>query len=194
MPNLSVVYVTQTTGPTDGIQPETSAKDIIWARISFSPRDAILPLLDWLPRCVAHDFCNPKNPVAVGHDSSFLAVTQQQWRACFRRLPWCRLACILPPSSRDPRLASGAFAVVENEGRDRFIGGRRPLDSREKSIGHSFLPYDPRPRRIITETVQITYRAIKDCFLLTCTRFLLHAWQNRRLVLAFPELARSPGR
>ena len=34
----------------------------------------------------------------------------------------CRLACVLPPSSLDPRLASGAFAVAKDENRDRFVG------------------------------------------------------------------------
>ena len=165
--NLSVVHPTQTTGPTDDTPSETSAKDIISARISFSPRAAIFPLLDRLPRCVAHDFSNPKNAVALGHDSSFFAVTQQQWRACVRRLLRCRRTCILLPSSRDPRLASGAFAAAKYEGRDRFIGDGRPLGSREKSTEHSYLPCYPRLRRTTlgrTETVQITYRATKDCF------------------------------
>ena len=117
--------------------PGTSAKNILSAGISFSPRAAIFPLLDWFARCVAHDCCNPKHSVAFGHDSSFFAVNRQQWRACVRRMPRCRLACTLPPSSLGPRLASGAFAVAEDEGRDRFIGDRRPLDSRENGIGHS---------------------------------------------------------
>ena len=43
-------------------------------------------------------------------------------------------ACILPPSSLDPRLASRAFAVAKDEGRDRLIGDRRPLNRRERSI------------------------------------------------------------
>ena len=37
--------------------------------------------IDWLPACVARDFCNPEDPDALGDDSSFFAVTQQQWRA-----------------------------------------------------------------------------------------------------------------
>ena len=77
-----------------------------------------------------------------------------------------RLACILPPSSLGPRVASGAFAVVGDEVRDQFIGDTRPLDSREKSIGHSHLPYYPRLCPVIlagTEMVQITSRAINDC-------------------------------
>ena len=105
-------------------------------------------------------------PVAFGHDSSFFAVTQQQWRACVRRMLRCRLACILPPSSLGPRLNSGAVAVAEDEDRDKFIGDRGPLDSREKSLGHSHLPHYPRLCRMIfgrTETVQITSRAAKDC-------------------------------
>ena len=82
---------------------EWTAKDIISDRISFPARAAVVPLLDWLPARVAHDFCNPEDPDALGDDSSFFAVTQQQWRACARRMPRCKLACVLSPSSLDPR-------------------------------------------------------------------------------------------
>ena len=88
--------------------------------------------------------------------TSFFAVTQQQWRACVRRMLRCKLACILPPSSLDPRLGSGA-------------GDRPPLNSRERSIGRAHLPYCPRLRRMIlerSETVQITLRDTKDGFYL----------------------------
>ena len=86
---------------------------------------ASVPLLDWLPACVAHDFGNPEDPDTHGDDSSFFAVTQQQWRACVRRMLRCELACMSPPSSLDPSLASGAFGVAKDENRDRFIGDRR---------------------------------------------------------------------
>ena len=129
--------------------------NIISAHISFSPRAAIAPLLDWLPRCVAHDFCVPENSVAFGHDSSFFAVTQQ-WRTCVRRMLRCRPACIRPPSSLNPRLASGVVAVAEDEGRDRFIRDRRPLYSRENSIGHPHLPYCPRLRRMMLRDSSVT--------------------------------------
>ena len=128
---------------------ESSAKDIISDRISVPARAAIVPLLDCLPACMAHDFCNPEDPDAVGDDSSLFAVTLQQWRACVPRMVRCTLACMLPPSSLDPRLASGAFAVAKDEGRDRFIGDRRPLNSRERSIARAHLPYFPRLRRLI---------------------------------------------
>ena len=55
----------------------------------------------------------------------------------------CKLACVLPPSSLDPRLASG---------------DRRPLNSRERRIGRAHLPYCPRLRPLTlgkSETVQI---------------------------------------
>ena len=38
--------------------------------------------------------------------------------ACARGMLRCKLACMLPPSSPDPRFASGAFAVAGNEGRN----------------------------------------------------------------------------
>ena len=94
---------------------------------------------------------------------SFFAVTQQQWRACVRRMLRCKLACVLPSSSLDPRLTSGAFAVAKDEGRES------PLNSRERSIGRAHLPCCPRLRRMIlenSETVQITIGDTKDCFLL----------------------------
>ena len=56
---------------------ETTAKDIISDRISFTARAAIVPLLDWLPGCVAHDCCNLESLDALGGDCSFFAVTQQ---------------------------------------------------------------------------------------------------------------------
>ena len=51
-----------------------------------------------------------------------------------------KLACILPHSSLDPRLASGVFATAKDEDRDRFIGNRRPVNCRERSIGRAHLP------------------------------------------------------
>ena len=99
---------------------ESTAKDIIPARISFPARAAIVPLLDWLPARVTHDICNLEDLEAHGDESSFCAVTQQQWRACVRRMLRCKLARVPPPSSLDPRLVSGAFAVVKDENRNRF--------------------------------------------------------------------------
>ena len=96
-------------------------------------------------------------------------MTQEQWRACVRRMLRCKLACLLPPSSLDPRLASGAFAVAKDEGRDRFIGDRRPLNSRERSIGRAHMPGCPQLRRMIpcrSETVQSAIRNTKVYFFL----------------------------
>ena len=55
---------------------ESTAKDITSARISCAARAAVVPLLDWLPACVALDFVI-LDPDALGDDSSFFAVTQQ---------------------------------------------------------------------------------------------------------------------
>ena len=93
------------------------------------------PLIDWLPACVAHDFCNPEDLDALGYDSSFFAVTQQQWRACVRSMLRCELACTFPSSSLDPTIASGAFAVAKDESRDSFIGDRRPMNSAREASG-----------------------------------------------------------
>ena len=61
--SLPIFHATQRTGPTDN--PPPTAKDIISARISSPARVAIVPLLDWLPACVAHDFCNPEDPTRL---------------------------------------------------------------------------------------------------------------------------------
>ena len=102
------------------------------------------------PQLWRSTFCNSEDLDAPCDESSFFAVTQQQWRACVRRMLCCKLACILPLSSLDPRLASGAFAVVKDEG------------SRERSIGRAHLPYCPRLRRMMfrkSEMVQTTLRS-----------------------------------
>ena len=57
---------------------ESTAKDTISARVSFTARAAFVPLLDWLHACVAHECRNPEDPDALGDDSTFFAVTQQQ--------------------------------------------------------------------------------------------------------------------
>ena len=132
--NLSVVHAAQPPGKTP----------------CFCPRAAIIPLLGWLPRCVTHDICNPKNPDTLGDDSSFFAGTHRQWRAWNATVQACLHAATLLSVPR----------------RDKFIGDRRPLDSREKSTGHSHLPYYPRLGRMIlggTEMLQTTSRATKDC-------------------------------
>ena len=41
---------------------ESTAKETISARISFPARAAVVPLLDWLPACVAHDFSTLRTP------------------------------------------------------------------------------------------------------------------------------------
>ena len=143
---------------------EPTAKDMISAPISF-PTRAVVQLLDCLPECVAHDFCNPEDPDALGDDSSFFAVTQQHWRACIRRTLRSKEACILPPSSLDPRSASGAFAVAKDDCCDGFVGDRRLLNGFERSIGRAHLPCCPRLRRMIlgkSETVQSAIRDTKD--------------------------------
>ena len=77
-PELSNFHATQRTGPVDEALSELTAKDINSAHIIFFARAAIVPLLGWLPACVAQDFCNPEDPKVLGDDSSFFAVTQQQ--------------------------------------------------------------------------------------------------------------------
>ena len=117
----------------------------------------------------ARFFCNAEDPNALGDDFSFFPMTQHQWRACVRRLPRCKLACVLPPSSVDSTSASGAFAVAKNENRDRFIGERHRLNCCERSMGLAQLPCCPRLRRMIldkSETVQISFGHTKDCFYL----------------------------
>ena len=152
--NQSDFRATQRAGPTDKPLPSR-------------PRKMSSPLVS--RRRGARDFCNPEDPDAPGDDSSLFVVTQQQWRACVRRMLRCKLVRILAPNSLNPRIASGAFAVAKDEDRDRFTGDRRPLNSRERSIGRAHLPHCPRLWWLIlgnSETVEITSRETKDCFYL----------------------------
>ena len=109
------------------------------------------------------------------------------WLVCDRRLLRCRLACMLPPSSLDPRIAARAFALAEDslETNAHWIA--------VKSIGHSHLPYLPWVFRMIlgrTETVEITSQTTND-------RFHLHEIPPSRVAKQLiglpvtPELARS---
>ena len=112
--NQSDFRATQGTGSAVKPLPSRPRKiSFISPSISFPARAAVVSLLDWPPACVAHDFCNPEDPDALGDDSSLFAVTQQQWRACVRRMLRCKLACSLPPSSLDPRLAFWGIRCCE---------------------------------------------------------------------------------
>ena len=95
---------------------ETSAKDITSARISFSSRAAILPVLDWLPRRVAHAFLQSKELRRVWLrllilccDSTTVACLCSQNATVQASL---HTATFLSGTIQ----ASGAFAVAEDEG------------------------------------------------------------------------------
>ena len=110
--NQSDFRATHRAGPTS--KPlQSRPKKILSPLVSPSP--LVLQLCrcpTGFPHAWRTIFCNPEDPNALGDDSSFFAVTQHQWRACVRRLPHCKLACVLPPSSVDSTSASGAFAVA----------------------------------------------------------------------------------
>ena len=97
---------------------ESIAQDLISARVS-------VPLLDWLPARVAHDFCNLEGPDALGDDSSFFAVTQQEWRACVRSMLSCKLcvhiatllSCSQISSFRSIRGCEGRRTMIVTEHR-----------------------------------------------------------------------------
>ena len=129
----------------------------------------------------------------TSHDASFCAVAQRQSCGDVHKMTHCRLACISPPSSPDPKLAPESFALAKNESSDRFIGDIRPLNGREKSSERAHLPYCPRLRRMIMEkpeTVQITIRNTTDSFYLcessSFTRGDTDDWSSRP-----PEMYRS---
>ena len=86
--NQSIFHATQRTGLTDNTSDST-AREIISARISFPSCATIVPLLDWLHARVADDFCSPEDPGALGDDFSYFGATQQQWCACVRRMLRC---------------------------------------------------------------------------------------------------------
>ena len=137
---------------------EETAKEIISAHISFPARAALVALPDWLPACVAHGLCNPEDPDALGYDSSFFAVTQQQRCACVRE---CYVANWLA-NCHPPRWIPDCLA--KDEARDTFIG---ETDAPLNGFGRAHVPCCPRLRRMIlgkSETVQITIRDTRDCF------------------------------
>ena len=130
--NLSIFHATQRTGPTDASLPSRLQK-------MSSPHASASLLVLQLYRYSIGFLPVWRTTFAFLRIPTRL-VTQQQWLACIRRM---QLACKLPPSSLDPRLVSGAFAVAKDEGCDRFIGDRRPLNSRERSTRRVHLPYCP---------------------------------------------------
>ena len=78
----------------------------------------------------------------------------------------CKLSCAVPPTSLDSRLASWTLGVSKDENRCKFLGDRRPMNSRERSTGRAHLPHYSRLRRLIlstSETIQISMRAT-NCF------------------------------
>ena len=124
--------------------PETSSKDIISARISFFPsrcnctvarlaaqtRGARLLQLRELRRVWSRLLILCCDPTTVAHLCSQNAVVQASLHT----------ATHLP----GPRLASGAFAVAQDEGRNRFFADRRPLDgSSHFGSRRSLLVCDP---------------------------------------------------
>ena len=146
--------------------PETSAKDIS-ARISFSPGAAIAPwLASWMR-------------------GARLLQSKELRRFWSRLLILCcdptTVAYLCSPNATlQACLHTATLLSGSQTSFNRFIGDRRPLNSRERSIRHAHLPCCPRLRRMIfgkSETVQTVF---------TCTRFLLNEWQNRRLVLESP--------
>ena len=148
-------------GPLDDIALSLPAKYLPWCRSSV----LTLWLSGAISAAAAKLFFLPPSP--LGHDFSFCTVTQRQSRGYVHIMVHRRLACISPPSSLDPRSASGGFVLAKDESSNRFIRDIRPLDSREKSIWRAHLPYYSRLRRVIlgkSDTVQITMRSTKDCF------------------------------
>ena len=96
---------------------------------SSSPLASVSPLVLQLyhcsigfPQSCGARFTQSEDPDALGDDS--FAVTQQQWRACVRRMLLCELSCILPPSSLDPRLVSFRSVRVAEEGAHTCLTAR----------------------------------------------------------------------
>ena len=132
-----------------GQATESTAKDSISARISSPARAAFAPLLDGLPACVAHAFGNAEDPGALG-DHFFILCRDPTTVAC-----WCSQNATLQACLHVATLFTASqirfrsFAVAKDEGRDRPTGDRRPLNSRERSIGRAHLPHCPRLRPTI---------------------------------------------
>jgi hypothetical protein len=85
-----------------------------------------------------------------------------EWRATVRRMLRAGLAKPLASNSRDPRLASGAFAVRKDLDKDRLIADRRPENAGEKPVGLCLLPYGPRLRRVQLKDNQYLRASVQD--------------------------------
>ena len=96
-----------------------TAKHVISACISFLARAACVPLLDRLPERVAHDLCRDTNTVAC------LCAKGVALQTGLRRATYLT----------GLQTASWTFALSKDENLDRFIGDRRSMNSRERSIG-----------------------------------------------------------
>ena len=85
-----------------------------------------------------------------------------EWRAAVRRMMRAGLATTLASNSRDPRLASGAFAARKDLDKDRLIADRRPENAGEKQVGLCLLPYGPRLRRIQLKVNRYLRASVQD--------------------------------
>ena len=105
---------------------------------------------------------------------SYFPVGMIEWRATVRRMLRVGLAKPLASNSRDPRLASGAFAVLKDLDKDRLIADRRPENAGEKPVGLCLLPYGPRLRRAQLKDNQYLRASVQDlsssAICTTCSR------------------------
>ena len=150
---------------------KTTPQGFIFSYIRPGARAAVAPLRVWFLARAVHDSCDTEDL----HTPSFVGVTRQQWDPSVLKFLRCRFLCPWPPSSLDPRLASGASAAAKAHSRDKFNGDGRPLNSREKNISRGHFRRCPRLRRMMSkesEAAPFTFRHSKNS---TYTRFLFHA-------------------
>ena len=127
----------------DGPEPHASStvQPFVASRLSLPKRAALIPIDTWLHEHTRLLWNAPDSDLHVENSvRSYFPVSMSEWRATVRRMMRAGLATTLASNSRDPRLASGAFAVRKDLDKDRLIADRRPENAGEKQVGLCLLP------------------------------------------------------
>ena len=149
----------------DGPDPHNSStvQPFSASRLSLPKRAALIPIDAWLHEHTRLLWNAPEADLHVEHSiRSYFPVSMIEWRATVRRMMRAGLATPLASNSRDPRLASGAFAVRKDLDKDRLIADRRPENAGEKPVGLCLLPYGPRLRRVQLKSNQYLRASVQD--------------------------------
>ena len=146
-------------------------RPVVGSRLAMPEKACTVQLSRWIHPETAALFSAP--PLSLPEDqppTGCFVVAMREWRAATRRMVRTEVgalihANVLPDFGEDLaqlRLPAGVLAEVKDSERDRFIADRRPINSFEKSVGKTLLPYAPRARRIIIPHQRKLWGVIRD--------------------------------